>query len=68
MQSVDIAAKKCQSMWIILNFNIMYKEKQIEFLMHDPGVKRLMEKVHDIFIDKYKPISYIFFFYFLAYC
>ena len=39
-----------------------FQLKQIEFLMHDPGVKRLMERVHDIFIDKYKPISYVFFF------
>ena len=39
-----------------------FQLKQIEFLMHDPGVKRLMERVHDIFIDKYKPINYIFFF------
>ena len=39
-----------------------FQLKQIEFLMHDPGVKRLMERVHDIFLDKYKPISYVFFF------
>jgi hypothetical protein len=39
-----------------------FQLKQIEFLMHDPGVKRLMEKVNDIFIDRYKPISYIYFF------
>jgi hypothetical protein len=39
-----------------------FQLKQIEFLMHDPGVKRLMERVHDVFIDRYKPISYVFFF------
>jgi hypothetical protein len=39
-----------------------FQLKQIEFLNHDPGVKRLMVKIHDVFVDKYKPISYIFFF------
>jgi hypothetical protein len=39
-----------------------FQLKQIEFLNHDPGVKRLMVKIHDIFVDKYKPISYVYFF------
>jgi len=39
-----------------------FKLKQIEFLNHDPGVTKIVEKLYGMFLDKYKPISFIFFF------
>ena len=43
-------------------FDKYFQLKQIEFLNHDPAAKRMIEKLHNMFIDKYNPISFIFFF------
>ena len=44
------------------SFDKYFQLKQMEFLNHDPEAKKIVEKVHNMFIDKYNPISFVYFF------
>lgn len=39
-----------------------YQLKQVEFLNHDPGARKIVRKIYKIYLDKFAPISYIYFF------
>jgi hypothetical protein len=43
-------------------FDKYFQLKQIEFLNHDPEARKIVEKLHNMFITKYNPKSFIFFF------
>jgi hypothetical protein len=39
-----------------------YQLKQIEFLNHDPAARKIVRKIYKIYIDKFAPISFVYFF------
>lgn len=65
MQSYSWDLIRYHDVWIgedEFPFHKYYILKQIEFLNHDPAAKRIVAKVHNLGIDRYKPINYIYFF------
>jgi len=43
-------------------FDKYFQLKQIEFLNHDPEARKIVEKLHNMFITKYNPKSFVYFF------
>lgn len=39
-----------------------YQLKQIEFLNHDPAAKRIVQDLYKLFLEKYSPVSFVYFF------
>lgn len=39
-----------------------FKLKQLEFLNHDPGVKKIAARLEFLYLDKYSPVSYVYLF------
>lgn len=39
-----------------------YQLKQIEFLNHDPAAKRIVQSLYKLFLEKYSPVSFVYFF------
>jgi len=36
--------------------------KQVEFLNHDPAAKRIVQDLYKLFLEKYSPVSFVYFF------
>ena len=39
-----------------------YQLKQVEFLNHDPAAKRIVQSLYKLFLEKYSPVSFVYFF------
>lgn len=39
-----------------------YKLKQIEYINHDPSARKIVRYLHNLYLDKYSPISFVWFF------
>lgn len=65
MQSYSWDLIRYHEVWIgedEFPFHKYFALKQMEFINHDPAVARIVEQVHNLGIDKYKPGNYVYFF------
>ena len=65
MQSYSWDLMRYHEVWIgedEFPFHQYYALKQMEFINHDPAIARIVEQVHNLGIDKYRPGNYVYFF------